>query len=103
MSKYHNRKAVTPDGVFDSGRELIRWQELKLREKAGEISNLRRQVSFELIPKIGKNRPTNYVADFVWTEGGKEVVGDAKGYRTEVYKLKRKMMRDKFGIEVVEM
>ncbi len=95
--KYHNRK-ITRDGEnFDSVKEFRRFQELKLLEMAGVIKDLKRQVKFELIPsqKVdGKvaERPVNYVADFVYEQGGKTVVEDVKGVRTREYILKRKMM-----------
>src|SRR5437016_3951103 len=80
VSKYNNRRIQTEDGWFDSQRELRRWQELKLLEKAGQILNLRRQVKFELIPKEGSLRAIKYVADFVYEEKGKQVVEDSKGF-----------------------
>ena len=111
MSKYGNRK-VTIGGIeFDSMHEARRWQELKWLEKAGKIQHLDRQVGFELIPEIrneetGKllQRNVNYIADFVYQKpDGNWVVEDAKGYRTEVYKLKKKLMRWRHGVEIVEV
>lgn len=109
-SKYHNRK-ITRDGeTFDSIKEYQRWCELKLLERAGEITELRRQVKFKLLPtmrepvcemssqgvfKKGKviERGVDYVADFVYKNKiGFEVVEDVKGVRTKEYILKRKMM-----------
>ena len=103
MTKYGNTKIPTTEGTFDSKRELTRWRELQMLEKAGEIHNLRRQVKFELIPKVGKNRATHYIADFVYKRDGETVIEDAKGYRTEVYKLKRKLMAWVHGIEIKEV
>lgn len=110
MNKYGNRKTVVDGVVFDSAREARRWQELKLLERAGEISHLRRQVPFELIPtqKEGKRvveRAVTYVADFVYTDNatGGSVVEDAKGIRTKEYILKRKMMRYLCGVIVREV
>lgn len=100
--KYGNRKVHTPDGWFDSQRELKRWGELKLLERAGAITNLRRQVPYELIPKIAGQRATYFVADFVYEEKGKTVVEDSKGYRNRLYMLKRKLMLFRHDIEVVE-
>lgn len=111
MNKYGNRK-VTVDGIqFDSMREAKRWRELKWLQRAGQISNLDRQVSYELIPSIrseqtGKviQRAVSYIADFVYqTEDGNWIVEDAKGFRTEAYKIKKKMMLWRHGIEVVEV
>ena len=51
MNKYKNKKTATSDGIIhDSKKEALRWFTLKHLEKEGEISNLRRQVPFELIP-----------------------------------------------------
>jgi hypothetical protein len=102
ISKYGNRKIRTEDGWFDSQRELRRWGELKLLERAGEITNLKRQVPFELIPKVGRQRATYFVADFVYEEKGRTVVEDSKGYRNRLYMLKRKLMLYRHNIEVLE-
>lgn len=89
-------------GWFDSQREHRRWGELKLLERAGRIINLRRQVKYELVPKIGSVRATFFVADFVYEENGKTVVEDSKGYRNRLYMLKAKLLRWRHGIEVHE-
>ena len=107
MAKYHNRK-VTRDGeTFDSVKEYRRFCELRLLEKAGAVTELRRQVKFELIPAQridGKvvERACSYVADFVYMENGQQVVEDAKGMRTQEYRLKRKLMLWVHGIRIRE-
>lgn len=107
MSKYHNRK-VTRDGeTFDSVKEYRRFCELRLLERAGAVTDLRRQVKFELIPAQridGKvvERACSYVADFVYQENGQQVVEDAKGMRTQEYRLKRKLMLWVHGIRIRE-
>lgn len=105
-SKYHSHK-TTVDGItFDSQKEAKRWCELKLMERAGEIKDLRRQVRYELIPAFdvdGRHyRPTSYVADFVYVEGGREIVEDVKGYRTDVYRLKAKLFAYLFHVSITE-
>lgn len=103
MSKYGNIKTITSDGIkHDSIKEAKRWCELKLLERAGVVTDLQRQVKFLLIPKQEGERAVYYVADFVYTENGKKVVEDAKGCRTEVYKLKKKMMLYFHGITIKE-
>jgi len=102
VSKYNNRRVNTSDGWFDSQKELRRWGELQLLQKAGEITNLRRQVPYELIPKNGKLRHIVFIADFVYEENGKEVVEDSKGYRNRLYMLKWRLMLDRHGIQVLE-
>lgn len=107
MAKYHNRK-VTRDGeTFDSVKEYRRFCELRLLERAGAVTDLRRQVKFELIPAQridGKvvERACGYVADFVYVENGQQVVEDTKGMRTQEYRLKRKLMLWVHGIRIKE-
>ena len=102
MNKYHNR-VVEVDGIrFDSRREAHRWRELRLMERVGLITELRRQVPFELIPKSRHGRAIKYIADFVYRKDGEQVIEDAKGYRTDVYRLKRRMMAEQ-GYEIQEV
>lgn len=107
MSKYHSRK-VTWDGIeFDSLKEARRYRELWLLKKAGEITNLQRQVRFVLIPSQridGKvvERSVSYIADFVYEDHGEIVVEDVKGLRTREYILKRKLMLYMKGIRIKE-
>lgn len=109
MSKYGNRK-ITEGGItFDSKKEWTRWHELLLMQKAGIITDLRRQVRFELIPKqynqAGKliERAVTYVADFCYQEDGHVVVEDTKGMRTREYILKRKLFLQKYGVQITEV
>ena len=102
--KYRNVKCEYKGMIFDSKRELKRYQELELLERAGEISHLQRQISFEVCPKCGKNRAAHYIADFVYLDdAGRQVVEDAKGFATEAFKLKKKLMLHVHGIEVREV
>lgn len=103
VSKYNNRRVQTPDGWFDSQSELRRWGELQLLQKAGEIQNLRRQVPYELIPKLGRLRAIVYIADFVYEDkSGKTVVEDKKGFKSRVYMLKWRLMQWVHNIEILE-
>lgn len=98
MNKYNNKK-VTIDGIkFDSKKEAKRYQELKLLENANQIRNLSRQVPFELIPKQKDERAVRYIADFVYTDTMTEkvIVEDVKGFKTDVYKLKRKLFKYRY-------
>ncbi len=106
-SKYRNQK-VTIDGMtFDSKKESTRWQQLRMMESAGAISDLERQVSFELVRAVrlgNRGRPPiRYIADFTYLEDGELRVEDAKGFKTDVYKLKRHLMMAVHGIEVREV
>lgn len=120
-SKYGNKKAKASGKVFDSRRERSRYYTLQVLEKAGEISELRMQVPFEIIPAIYETvevqlktkvkqvqklvqRATHYVADFVYKDkDGNMVVEDSKGFRTPEYLLKKKMMRAFLGITIKEV
>lgn len=108
MNKYKAQKIKTPDGTFHSTREANRWYELKILQRAGIISDLKRQVVFELIPAQYENgkkveEPCRYIADFTYTdETGDRVVEDTKGYVTDVYVIKRKLMLYKYGIRIRE-
>lgn len=108
MSKYYSRKITVGGLVFDSKKEYKRYCELVLLQKAGQVTDLQRQVKYELIPsqKIGgkvAERACTYVADFVYQENGKTVVEDTKGFKTKDYIIKRKLMLWVHGIRIVEV
>jgi hypothetical protein len=121
LTKYGNKKVVYDGILFDSKKELSRYKVLKILEKNGTISDLRLQVSYELIPTIYETKfvqlktktkevtrvaqkAVHYVADFVYKdENGNEIVEDAKGVRTKEYILKKKMMRAFLGIAIKEV
>lgn len=93
--KYGNRKTVIDGVTFDSKAEAERYEELKLLERAGIIRDLQLQPKFTLIPTFRKNGKTfrgiTYVADFSYIENGQKIVEDVKGFKTDVYKIKRKL------------
>lgn len=111
MSKYGAKK-VTIDGItFDSVKEATRWRELRYLVMGRQITDLQRQVKFELIPnQVDENgkvieRAVNYVADFVYIDRktGQKVVEDTKGYKTKEYIIKRKLMLHRYGIRIREV
>lgn len=106
--KYNNTKA----NGYDSKKEHRRSMELKILERAGVISDLNEQVKYELIPSQyetinGKKkcieRAISYYADFQYTENGNTIVEDVKGFRTEVYKIKKKLMLYIHGVKIKEV
>lgn len=108
MAKYGNRKIIRDGIEFDSIKECQRYCEPKLMQRAGVISDLQMQVSFELIPSQridGKvvERAVNYIADFVYQQNGLKVVEDTKGYKTPEYIIKRKLMLYVHGIRIREI
>ena len=107
-NKYHNKKCVYKGIKFDSLKEMRYYAKLELLEKAGEISELKRQVEFVLLETFKLEdktyRKTKYIADFTYKDkNGKYHVVDTKGFRTPEYKLKKKLMAWKYGIEIEEV
>ena len=110
MSKYNSKKTIIDGQVFDSRKEAKRYQELVLLENVGVIKNLSRQVKFVLIPSqrdevTGKvvERECSYRADFEYTEDGKTIVEDVKGFKTKEYIVKRKLLLWRYGIRIREV
>lgn len=101
-NKYNAVKTEVDGIVFDSRKEAQRYKELKLLEQVGEITNLHLQVPYELIAKSKYGMPMRYIADFVYESNGQVIVEDAKGVKTAVYRIKRRMMAEKYGIEIKE-
>ena len=114
-SKYRNEKPTYYDKDlkeslrFDSNKELNYYLILKDRQKKGEITDLKRQVTIEILPAFtdvtgAKHRALTYVADFTYTEvkTSSKVIVDVKGFKTEVYKIKRKLLAYK-GIIIKEV
>ncbi len=105
-SKFGNKRCVVDGITFDSRLEATRWIALKDQEARGLISDLRRQVKFEIAPPVvinGRKRPArHYVADFVYVRAGEEVIEDSKGHITPEYRLKRHLMAAK-GLTITEV
>lgn len=118
-NKLHAEKVdmTMPDGTlmhFDSKREARRYMDLWLMQRSGEITNLRTQVRYPLLPKQvhpdgTRERAIDYVADFVYEQDGETVVEDSKGFRNtasaayRVFVMKRKMMLYFHGVTVREV
>lgn len=98
--KTTNKYSAVAVGDSDSKKEDRRLTDLKLLAHAGQIAELRHHVSFSI--HVNGIHVCDYEADFVYQEAGKQVVEDAKGYRTPVYKLKKRLMRAVLGIEIKE-
>lgn len=110
QSKYNNRKVRCFGEIFDSMLECERYKYLKALEQQKVISNLQRQVKYVLLPsqKDSKTRKTiereiTYLADFVYEKGSQTIVEDVKGTKTDVYKIKRKLMLYFHGIKIKEV
>lgn len=100
-SKYNSVRTVVDGIAFASRREAERYAELKLLELAGVISHLRLQPRYELQPPFrdirGKrHRAIVYVGDFSYTQNGREIVEDVKGFETQAFKIKSKMFMARY-------
>ena len=112
-NKYHNKKVIYKGIKFDSKKEMQRYKDLELLESTDYICNLELQKKFLLQEGYtnakGKNiRPIYYIADFYYYDyiNNKWVVEDVKAsktYKTEVYKLKKKMFEYKYNLTINEI
>lgn len=122
-SKYGNKKVEFQGILFDSKREMQRWLILKDAEAKGVISELQRQVTFELIPAVIEEyvvhlktkdkiqtrvaqRPITYTADACYIKDGEFIVEDCKispKVKPDKYILKSKMMFALKGIRIKEV
>lgn len=101
--KFRNRKTVVDGITFDSAKEARRWSELNLLLRAGQISELERQEVYRLT--VSDQLICKYVADFSYLENGVHIVEDVKSDHTRklpVYRLKKKLLRACYGVEIRE-
>ena len=108
MSKYRNIKTEVDGIVFDSKAEARRYAELNLLEKNNKISDLRLQPEFDCV--VNGQKICTYKADFEYWIRDKEfspddkyIVEDVKGFKTQVYKLKKKLVEALHGVEIREV
>ena len=99
-NKYNARKTQVNGHTFDSQREARRYRDLQLLERAGRIHSLRLQVPYPL--EVAGEQIGKYVADFVYTENDEEVIEDSKGYRTPLYRWKKKHVEAQYNITLTE-
>ena len=100
QSKYRNIKVTRklPNGdlvTLDSKKEAKRFDELILLAKQGIIKNLTLQPEFEIIPTVKWNKKTlckiKYIADFKYEKDGKIIIEDVKGFKTDIYNIKKRL------------
>ena len=103
-TKYRNSVVRNVEGKFDSKREYAHWLTLRGMLQTGEISDLERQVRFELAPAAeieGRTKPAlRYFADFTFQRRGKTVVQDVKGIITDAFVIKRHLMKTVHGLDI---
>lgn len=104
--KYRNKKTEVNGITFDSKAEASRWMDLVLLQKAGQISELERQVPIKLIdgvklPNERLARPAiRLVVDFCYVMCGEKIYEDTKGMETPLSRAKRHMAKVLCGIDV---
>ncbi len=102
MNKFHARKETVDGIVFASKAEARRFRELKILQRAGEISHLEVQPEFKCT--INGKLVCTYRADFRYRTKSGSVTEDVKGMRTPVYRLKKKLVEALFaGSKIVEI
>jgi hypothetical protein len=103
-SKYGNIRTKLDGYTFDSKAEARRYQELRLLEKAKKIHSIEVHKPFSL--DCHGTHICDYEADFCYwarfKNGVLYVVEDVKGKRTDVYRLKKKLMKALLGIDILE-
>jgi hypothetical protein len=102
-SKYHNKKVNFNGFIFDSKKELSRWQYLVMIERQGFIKNLERQVKYDIV--INGIKVCRYIADFRYIMYGLICVEDVKSAITKklpIYRLKNKLLLACNGIKILE-
>lgn len=104
-SKYNSKKTVIDGETFDSKKEAARYQDLLIRQRAGEVRDLTRQVRMPL--EIDGFLVCVYICDFRYEEwvsrfGWQKRHEDVKGMRTPVYLLKKKLVKALLKIEILE-
>lgn len=101
-NKYGAVKTEVDGIVFDSKREAQRYRDLSLLQSCKEISALDRQVDYPIV--VNGVKVSKYVADFVYQDrNGKVIIEDSKGFRTPVYRLKKKLVEALYGVKITEV
>ena len=100
VNKYGNERA----GKYASKHEADTAGKLHALAAAGAIHNLEEQKRIVLVPSNGKLRAIVYVADFHYVDkDGKRHVVDAKGFKTQVYRLKKRMAALLLNVTIEEV
>ena len=104
-SKYHNRKTTYQGVRFDSQKEAKRYQELQWMQQAGLIQDLELQPRYDLI--VNGHKLGFYRGDFRYKDVATDsvILEDVKSpaTRTAVYRLKKKLVKALYGVEIIEV
>lgn len=101
QSKYWSKITKVDNIDFDSTKEAKRYNDLKLLEKVWEISHLKLQPKFLLQESFKYDWKTekriSYIADFSYCDiHWNVIIEDVKGFKTDIYKIKRKLFLFKY-------
>ena len=108
-NKYKNTSCYCDGIKFQSKKEADYYLKLKMLLKSGVIRDLELQKEYILQDSFKLNKKTrrkiSYIADFTYfsTSDDKLHIVDVKGFKTEIYKLKKKLFEYKYGIEIEEV
>lgn len=101
-SKYRNEKTEYNGVLYDSKKEAKYAQDLDLLVKGKQVEKWERQTPFTCV--VNKKKICTYYADFkVWYTNGTIEVIDVKGVKTDVYKIKKKLVEALFNIKIIEV
>lgn len=102
-SKYNAKKTEIDGVIFDSKIEANRYIILKERKLAGLIDELDTQKCFDIV--VNDQKICSYLADFYYycKERKTYITEDVKGRRLPVYRLKKKLMKAVFDIDIIEI
>lgn len=100
MSKYRAIKTTVDGYTFDSKKEAARYSELRLLERAGRIKHLMLQIPFKV--ELNGIHVFTYRADFVYDEDGARIVEDVKGFATPIYRLKKRIIKAIYNVDIRE-
>lgn len=96
--KYRNRKVECLGKKFDSILEKNRYLFLLDKQKQGKINSLETQVRFKI--EVNCQKICAYVADFTYKICDKLIVEDTKGFITDIFRIKSKLIKAVYGIEI---
>jgi hypothetical protein len=99
-NKYGAVKTTVDGIVFDSKREAVRYMELMVLQKNGQISRLELQPKYDCI--INGKKICTYRADFRYFTKDRRIVEDVKGVKTPVYILKKKLVEALYAGVIIQ-
>ena len=101
FSKYKSKKTSCDGILFHSKKEAERYKALKLLSEAKIIKELGVQPTFEI--KVNDVKICNYKADFIYKRDGETIIEDVKGFKTPLYRLKKKLVEALYPFKIKEV